>query len=148
MERTAYCGQITSKYKEQHVTITGWVQKRRDLGGMIFIDLRDRFGIVQVVFNSDKNKEALEIAEKIRSEFIISVQGQVIPRAQGQENNELNTGEIEIMAEKVEILSEAKTPAFEISDTADISDDVRLKYRYLDLRRPKMQENLKLRHQV
>ncbi|MGO2602557.1 MAG: aspartate--tRNA ligase [Alkalibacterium gilvum] len=148
MERTAYCGQITSKYKEQHVTVTGWVQKRRDLGGMIFIDLRDRFGIVQVVFNSDKNKEALEIAEKIRSEFIISVQGQVIPRAQGQENNELNTGEIEIMAEKVEILSEAKTPAFEISDTADISDDVRLKYRYLDLRRPKMQENLKLRHQV
>lgn len=148
MKRTAYCGQITTSHKEETVTVTGWVQKRRDLGGMIFIDLRDREGIVQVVFNSNQNKEALEIAEKIRSEYVIAVEGKVVLRQDGQVNKELTTGEIEIMADRVEILSEAKTPAFEISDAVEVSDDLRLKYRYLDLRRPKMQENMKLRHQV
>ncbi|GEK89974.1 aspartyl-tRNA synthetase [Alkalibacterium putridalgicola] len=148
MKRTAYCGQITKEYHEETITVTGWVQKRRDLGGMIFIDLRDREGIVQVVFNSNQNKEALEIAEKIRSEYVIAVKGTVVLREEGQINSELATGEIEIMAEEVEILSEAKTPAFEITDAVEVSDDLRLKYRYLDLRRPKMQENMKLRHQV
>ncbi|WP_423189396.1 aspartate--tRNA ligase [Alkalibacterium sp. f15] len=148
MKRTEYCGKITKAYKEETVTVTGWVQKRRDLGGMIFIDLRDREGIIQVVFNSDKNPEALEIAEKIRSEYVIAVEGKVVLRQAGQVNTEIATGEIEIIADKVEILNEAKTPAFEISDTAPVSDDLRLKYRYLDLRRPKMQENMKLRHQV
>ncbi|OJF92647.1 aspartate--tRNA ligase [Alkalibacterium sp. 20] len=148
MKRTEYCGKITKAYEEETVTVTGWVQKRRDLGGMIFIDLRDREGIIQVVFNSDKNPEALEIAEKIRSEYVIAVEGKVVLRQAGQVNKEIATGEIEIMADKVEILNEAKTPAFEISDTAPVSDDLRLKYRYLDLRRPKMQENMKLRHQV
>ncbi|GEK90874.1 aspartate--tRNA ligase [Alkalibacterium kapii] len=148
MERTAYCGQITSKYKDETVKVAGWVQKRRDLGGMIFVDLRDREGLVQVVFNTDQNKEALETAEKIRSEFIIAVEGKVVLREDGQINTNLNTGEIEILAEKVDILSEAKTPAFEIADAAEVSDDLRLKYRYLDLRRPKMQDNMKLRHQV
>jgi aspartyl-tRNA synthetase len=148
MKRTAYCGQITKEYHEEMITVTGWVQKRRDLGGMIFIDLRDREGIVQVVFNSNQNKEALEIAEKIRSEYVIAVKGTVVLREEGQINRELATGEIEIMAEEVEILSEAKTPAFEITDAVEVSDDLRLKYRYLDLRRPKMQENMKLRHQV
>ncbi|SFC72809.1 aspartyl-tRNA synthetase [Alkalibacterium subtropicum] len=148
MKRTAYCGQITTKYKDEAVTVAGWVQKRRDLGGMIFIDLRDREGLVQVVFNSDQNKKALEIAEKIRSEYVIAVKGTVVSREEGQINRELPTGEIEIMAEEVEILSEAKTPAFEITDAVEVSDDLRLKYRYLDLRRPKMQANMKLRHQV
>jgi len=148
MKRTAYCGQIDKEYKEQTVTVTGWVQKRRDLGGMIFIDLRDREGIVQVVFNSEKNKEALEIAEKIRSEYVIAVKGQVVLREEGQINTDLSTGEIEIIAEDVDILSEAKTPAFEISDDTVVSEDLRLKYRYLDLRRPQMQKNMKLRHQV
>ncbi|MER2064256.1 MAG: aspartate--tRNA ligase, partial [Alkalibacterium sp.] len=148
MKRTAYCGQITKKYQDETVTVAGWVQKRRDLGGMIFIDLRDREGIVQVVFNSSQNKEALEIAEKIRSEYVIAVKGTVVAREEGQINRELTTGEIEIMADEVEILSTAKTPAFEISDAVDVSDELRLKYRYLDLRRPKMQENMRLRHQV
>ena len=148
MKRTAYCGQLTAENNEETVTVTGWVQKRRDLGGMIFVDLRDREGIVQVVFNGNQNKEALETAEKTRSEYIIAVKGKVVLRQEGQVNRDLSTGMIEIMAEEVEILSEAKTPAFEISDAVEVSEDLRLKYRYLDLKRPKMQENMKLRHQV
>lgn len=148
MKRTTYCGQITTAHAEETVTVNGWVQKRRDLGGMIFVDLRDREGIVQVVFNGNQNKEALETAEKLRSEYVISVKGKVILRQESQINNDLSTGTIEILAEQVDILSEAKTPAFEISDAVDVSEDLRLKYRYLDLRRPKMQENMKLRHQV
>ena len=148
MKRTIYCGQLTAENNEETVTVTGWVQKRRDLGGMIFVDLRDREGIVQVVFNGNQNKEALETAEKTRSEYIIAVKGKVVLRQEGQVNRDLSTGMIEIMAEEVEILSEAKTPAFEISDAVEVSEDLRLKYRYLDLKRPKMQENMKLRHQV
>jgi aspartyl-tRNA synthetase len=132
----------------EKVTLKGWVSKRRDLGGLIFIDLRDRSGIVQVVFNPDVSKEALETAEKIRSEYVLDIQGTVISREAGTINPNLKTGNLEVQAEKVTIINEAKTPPFTISDKTDVSEDVRLKYRYLDFRRPVIFETLKMRHQV
>lgn len=148
MKRTLYCGDVRKEHSESNVTVMGWVQKRRDLGGMIFIDLRDREGIVQVVFNGEESEEALKIAETIRSEFVIAVEGEVVPRQEGQTNKDLPTGEIEIIAQTVKILNKSKTPIFDIDDKKEVSDDLRLKHRYLDLRRPKMQENMKMRHQV
>jgi aspartyl-tRNA synthetase len=146
--RTYYCGEVTEEAIGKKVTLKGWVQKRRDLGGLIFVDLRDRTGIVQVVFNPDVSKEALETAEKIRSEFVLDVVGTVVAREEGTINKNLKTGKVEIQAEKVTILNEAKNPPFVIADHSDVSEEVRLKYRYLDLRRPVMFETLKMRHQV
>lgn len=148
MKRTVYCGEVRQSHEDQTVTVKGWVQKRRDLGGMIFVDLRDREGIVQVVFNGEVSEEALKTAETIRSEYILEVTGKVVSRAEGQKNKELTTGDIEIVADSISILSESKTPVFDISDAVDVSDDIRLKYRYLDLKRPRMQRNMKLRHDV
>lgn len=148
MKRSMYCGEVRLSHEQKTITVKGWVQKRRDLGGMIFVDLRDREGIVQVVFNGKISEDALNKAEKIRSEYIISVTGKVVARAQGQVNSELSTGEIEIVADSIDILSESKTPVFDISDSIEVSDDLRLKYRYLDLKRPRMQQNMKLRHDV
>ncbi|GAA0353097.1 aspartate--tRNA ligase [Alkalibacterium iburiense] len=148
MKRTLYCGNVRKEHVYSTVTVMGWVQKRRDLGGMIFIDLRDREGIVQVVFNENESEEALSIAETIRSEFVIAIEGKVIPRQEGQTNSDLPTGDIEIIAQTVKILNKSKTPVFDIDDKKEISDDLRLKHRYLDLRRPKMQKNMKMRHQV
>lgn len=148
MKRTAYCGELTKDFEEQTVTVNGWVQKRRDLGGMIFIDLRDREGIVQVVFNGQISEEALAEAEKMRSEYVISVTGKVVARDEAQINKDMATGEIELVAESASIINKSKTPVFDISDKVDVSDDLRLKYRYLDLRRPRMQENMKMRHAV
>ncbi|MEK5426860.1 aspartate--tRNA ligase [Cytobacillus sp. FSL R7-0680] len=146
--RTYYCGEITEKAIGEKVTLKGWVQKRRDLGGLIFIDLRDRTGIVQVVFNPEVSQEALALAEKIRNEYVLDIEGVVIEREQGTVNESLTTGKIEIVVEKVTILNEAKTPPFTIDEKSEVSEDVRLKYRYLDLRRPVMANTLKLRHQV
>ncbi|WP_461611520.1 aspartate--tRNA ligase [Cytobacillus kochii] len=146
--RTYYCGEITEKAIGEKVTLKGWVQKRRDLGGLIFIDLRDRTGIVQVVFNPEVSQEALALAEKIRNEYVLDIEGLVIEREQGTVNESLTTGKIEIRVEKVTILNEAKTPPFTIDEKSEVSEDVRLKYRYLDLRRPVMANTLKLRHQV
>lgn len=148
MKRTVYCGEVRQSHEDQTVTVKGWVQKRRDLGGMIFVDLRDREGIVQVVFNGEISEEALKTAETIRSEYILEVTGKVVSRSEGQKNKDLATGDIEIVAESISILSESKTPVFDISDAVDVSDDIRLKYRYLDLKRPRMQRNMKLRHDV
>ena len=148
MKRTVYCGEVRQSHEDQTVTVKGWVQKRRDLGGMIFVDLRDREGIVQVVFNGKISEEALKTAETIRSEYILEVTGKVVSRAEGQKNKDIATGDIEIVAESISILSESKTPVFDISDAVDVSDDIRLKYRYLDLKRPRMQRNMKLRHDV
>ena len=148
MKRTVYCGEVRQSHEDQTVTVKGWVQKRRDLGGMIFVDLRDREGIVQVVFNGEISEEALKIAETIRSEYILEVTGKVVSRAERQKNKDLATGDIEIVADSISILSESKTPVFDISDAVDVSDDIRLKYRYLDLKRPRMQKNMKLRHDV
>lgn len=147
-KRTAYCGDITESYIGEKITIKGWVQKRRDLGGLIFIDLRDREGIVQVVFNPDLSGEALALAEKIRNEYVLSVTGTVVARGEGTVNPNLKTGKVEIHVEEVQIINEAKTPPFMIDDQMEVSDDVRLKYRYVDLRRPAMMETLRMRHNV
>ncbi|WP_220727456.1 aspartate--tRNA ligase [Marinilactibacillus psychrotolerans] len=148
MERTMYCGEVTIEQVGKQVTLAGWVQKRRDLGGMIFLDLRDREGIIQVVFNAEKSKEAFIIAETLRSEFVVELTGKVVKRQDGTINKDLPTGEIEIEAESISILNKAKTPPFDIQDTVEVSDDIRLKYRYLDLRRNKMKENMIMRHKV
>ncbi|MEH7544362.1 MULTISPECIES: aspartate--tRNA ligase [Bacillaceae] len=146
--RSYFCGEVPESAVGEKVTLKGWVQKRRDLGGLIFIDLRDRSGIVQVVFNPDTSKEALEIAETIRNEYVLNVVGTVVGREAGTINENITTGTIEVQAEEVTIINEAKTPPFQISDRTDASEDIRLKYRYLDFRRPVMFETLKMRHQV
>ena len=146
--RTHYCGEVTHTAIGQTVRLKGWVQKRRDLGGLIFIDLRDRTGIVQIVFSPDVSKEALQVAETIRSEYVLDIEGTVVQREEGQVNPNLPTGTVEVHATHVAILSQAKTPPFPISDKTDVSEDVRLKYRYLDLRRPVMFQTFQMRHQV
>jgi aspartyl-tRNA synthetase len=146
--RTYFCGEVTETAIGEKVTLKGWVQKRRDLGGLIFIDLRDRSGIVQVVFNPDLSQEALATAEKIRNEYVLDITGTVVSREPGTVNKNLNTGKIEIHADHVTIINEAKTPPFVIADKSDVSEDIRLKYRYLDMRRPVMFETFKMRHQV
>ncbi|WP_404329382.1 aspartate--tRNA ligase [Mesobacillus maritimus] len=146
--RSYFCGEVTEQAIGESVTLKGWVQKRRDLGGLIFIDLRDRTGIVQIVFNPDVSKEALAIADKVRSEYVLSITGKVVERAEGTVNENLKTGKVEVVAEDITIINEAKTPPFTIADKTDVSEDLRLKYRYLDMRRPVMAETLKMRHQT
>ncbi|TKC20048.1 aspartate--tRNA ligase [Robertmurraya kyonggiensis] len=146
--RTFFCGEVPEQAIGEQVTLKGWVQKRRDLGGLIFIDLRDRTGIVQVVFNPEESPEALAVAEKIRNEYVLDIKGTVVAREAGTINENLKTGKIEVKAKEVTIINEAKTPPFTITDKTDASEDVRLKYRYLDLRRPVMFETFKMRHQV
>lgn len=146
--RTLYCGQVSNETIGQKVTLKGWVQKRRDLGGVIFIDLRDREGFVQVVFNPTVSKEAWAIADKCRSEYVIEVTGEVIARAPEAVNPKIVTGGVEVMISDITILNKAKTPPFPIEDDQQTSDEVRMRYRYLDLRRPKMTQNIILRNQV
>ena len=148
-KRSGYCGEISVKHKDTAVTVKGWVQRRRDHGGLIFIDLRDRSGIVQVVFSPEVIGETLfRESESVRSEYVLSVTGMVRGRPEGTVNANLTTGEIEIYAEGLEILNRAKTPPFYIEDEVNVDEMVRLKYRYLDLRRPEMQKMLMLRHRV
>ncbi|HIZ70645.1 MAG TPA: aspartate--tRNA ligase [Candidatus Atopostipes pullistercoris] len=148
MSRTNYCGEITKKNIGETVTLNGWVQKRRDLGGMIFIDLRDRTGLVQVVFNAEEGNGLLQTAETLRAEHILEITGKVVERLEGAVNPNMATGEIEIEATELKVLNTSKTPPFEITDQINVSDDLRLKYRYIDLRRPRMQENILIRHEV
>jgi aspartyl-tRNA synthetase len=147
-KRSYYCGDVTETAIGEKVLLKGWVQKRRDLGGLIFIDLRDRGGLVQVVFNPGVSQEALEIAESVRNEYVLQVEGKVVGRQEGTINPNLKTGKIEIHAERITVLNEAKTPPFALNDQTDVSEDVRLKYRYLDLRRPEMFSTLKMRSDV
>lgn len=146
--RTYFNGEVTEAAIGEKVTLKGWVQKRRDLGGVIFIDLRDRSGVVQVVFNPDISADALATAEKIRNEYVLDIQGTVIKRDEANFNPNVTTGTVEVQAENVTILNEAKTPPFIIDERTDVSEDIRLKYRYLDLRRPAMFETLKMRNQT
>ena len=148
LKRTDYCGDLRRKDTDREVTLLGWVQRRRDLGGLIFVELRDRQGIVQVVFNSEVNPEAHEKAESLRSEFVIAAIGKVQARPQGTLNPRLPTGEIEVIARELRVLNTSKNPPFLIEDEEEAAENVRLKYRYLDLRRPKLQRNLMLRHRV
>jgi aspartyl-tRNA synthetase len=146
--RTHYCGEVTEQDIGSKITLNGWVQIRRDLGGLIFIDLRDRSGVVQVVFNPTFSQEALEIAETIRSEYVLSVTGEVIEREEKQKNPNMETGSIEIKVNEVTIINKAKTPIFQIEDETDVGEEVRLKYRYLDLRRPKLARTFKMRSDI
>ncbi|PMD71150.1 aspartate--tRNA ligase [Companilactobacillus nuruki] len=146
-ERTDYCGNITEEYVGKKVSLDGWVQRRRDLGGLIFVDLRDYKGIVQLVFNTD-NQEALDIAETLRSEYVVNVLGTVRLRGEGATNDEMTTGKVEVVVEKVEVLNKSITPPFEIKDGIDSSEETKLKYRYLDLRRPEMQKAIRTRAQI
>ncbi|WP_337871699.1 aspartate--tRNA ligase [Ignavibacterium sp.] len=147
-KRTHTCGELRENNIGENVILHGWVDKRRDLGGVIFIELRDRYGITQVVFEPTFNKDAHHEAKDLRSEFVISVEGVVRKRPEGTENPELETGQIDVMVNKLIILNEAVTPPFPIRDDIDTQEDLRLKYRYLDLRRANLQKNLLLRHKM
>jgi aspartyl-tRNA synthetase len=147
-QRTHQCGEVAEQAIGQQVVLKGWVQKRRDLGGLIFVDLRDRTGLVQIVFNPAFSEEALVVADKLRNEYVIEVSGEVVARQESQVNPNMGTGRIEVHANHVTIINEAKNPPFAIEDQTDVNEDLRLKYRYLDLRRPVMYETLKMRSEV
>lgn len=147
--RTHDCGTLRKKDVGATVTLSGWVHRRRDHGGLIFIDLRDRYGLTQLVFDPNKNKEAHAQAEKLRQEWVITASGTVIPRSQGMENPNLATGEIEVEITQFDTLSKAKTPPFSVcDDTINVSEDLRLKYRYLDIRRGDVMKKLIIRHKT
>lgn len=145
-KRTDYCGNITTKYLNQAVNLYGWVQRVRNLGNLIFIDLRDRAGIVQIVVNQDSGKELMATAQKLGSEYVLQVKGKVVKRS--SVNPEMKTGEVEVDATQIIILNAAKNPPFEIKDDLNASEQTRLKYRYLDLRRPSLQKALIMRSQI
>ncbi len=147
-KRTHSCGELRSSDIGKTVTLTGWVATRRDLGGVIFIDLRDRWGITQVVFNPQTNAPVHEKAGVLRNEYVISVTGKVEPRPEGTNNPDLPTGEIDVMIHELTILNKSETPPFPIDDEVDTNEDLRLRYRYLDLRRPVLQKNMILRHKL
>ncbi|MBW2591367.1 MAG: aspartate--tRNA ligase, partial [Deltaproteobacteria bacterium] len=148
MRRTHTCCELGADDVGKEVVLMGWVQRRRDHGGVIFIDLRDREGITQVVFNPDANKKVHEKAHVIRSEYVLAVRGKVDNRPEGMINPKLRTGEIEVLVTELKILNAAKTPPFLIEDKVDVSETIRLKYRHLDLRRPRLQDNIILRHKA
>ncbi len=147
-KRTVACGEVSETVVGQTVTLNGWVNRNRDQGGIVFLDLRDRSGVVQVAVNGSDAPEALAIAEKVRSEFCLSVRGVVRPRPEGTENPNLATGGYEVAAQSIEVLNAAKTPPFPIAEDKDVDEMLRLKYRYLDLRRPVMYEKMRLRHEA
>jgi len=144
--RSHYCGQVTEEFLDQEVTLCGWVNRRRDHGGVIFIDLRDREGLVQVVFDPDR-AEIFEIAEHVRNEYVLRMTGRVRLRPEGSANPELTSGQIEILGLELEVLNASETPPFQLDDTG-VHDDLRLQYRYIDLRRDEMQQRMRLRSQV
>ena len=148
MYKTFTCGELRSSHVGDTVTLAGWVNRRRDHGGVTFLDLRDRFGIVQVVANPEVSPQAHSAAADVRAEWVIQVEGIVRPRPQGMKNPNLATGEIEIEVQELEVLNQAKTPPFLINKEEEVDEQIRLRYRYLDLRRQRMQRNLKLRHQT
>ncbi|WCF09793.1 aspartate--tRNA ligase [Paenibacillus thiaminolyticus] len=145
MYKTHSCGDITKARIGETVTLNGWVQRRRDLGGVLFVDLRDRTGLVQIVFNPEFSSRAHEIADRLRNEFVVAVSGQVVMRDAETVNPNLPTGDVEVRVTEIEILNGAKNPPFFIEDGIEIDESLRLRYRYLDLRRPEMQRTLKLR---
>jgi aspartyl-tRNA synthetase len=148
LKRTTYCGALSEDHIGQTVTLMGWAATRRDLGGVIFIDLRDREGICQVVARPEVSGEAHVRADRVRSEYVLAVSGEVVRRSPETVNPKIPTGTVEVLAREIRILSEARTPPFPIEDDLNTSEETRLRYRYLDLRRPKLQRNFKLRHQV
>nr|WP_318836029.1 aspartate--tRNA ligase [Desulfuromonas versatilis] len=147
-KRSQYCGQLTAAEIGKEVCLMGWVQRRRDHGGLIFIDLRDREGIVQLALDPDRDPEAHKKADTVRSEFVLAVKGKVSPRPAGTVNPKMKTGEVEVEVSELRILNTAKTPPFMLDEYTEVAENLRLKYRYLDLRRPAIQNNLMLRHRV
>ncbi|MGE5390598.1 MAG: aspartate--tRNA ligase [Deltaproteobacteria bacterium] len=148
MKRTCMATSLATADVGATVVLNGWVDTRRDHGGLIFIDLRDRSGIIQVVFSPDTAKDAFKLAEQVRSEYVVAVRGEVRLRPAETENPNLKTGKIEVYAEQMEVLNSSKTPPFYIEDDIDVDETLRLKYRYLDLRRPEMQKNMMFRHRI
>ena len=148
MYRTKYCAEFTKEDIGNRVCVCGWVQKQRDLGTLIFVDLRDRTGIVQLAFDTESDRQVFETAFAVRSEYVLKAEGVVRARGEGAVNPNMKTGEVEIFVEKIEVLSKALTPPFEIKENSDVKDETRLKYRYLDLRRPDLQKNILFRHKV
>ena len=148
MLRTHTCGELNEKNIGSEVKLAGWVHSRRDHGGLIFIDLRDAYGITQIVFDPGRSKEIHDRAQSLRSEFVIGITGTVDRRPEGTENNKLPTGAIEVSSTKLEVLNPSATPPFEVDDAAAVSEESRLKYRYLDLRRPVMQKNMRVRYKI
>jgi aspartyl-tRNA synthetase len=146
--RTHTCGDLNTDAIGERVTLAGWVNRRRDHGGLIFLDLRDRYGVTQVICDPERSPEAHRVASELRSEYVVQVTGPVVPRLPGTENTNLATGGIEVAAEQIEILNASRTPPFPISDNIQVDESLRLKYRYLDLRRPSMRDNMILRHRV
>lgn len=147
--RSHTCGELNQTHIGQSVTLSGWVQKRRDLGNLIFIDLRDRYGITQLIFDTTKNNTLFENANKLRSEWVITIEGVVASRAPGMHNKTMKTGDIEILVQTLSILSDSKIPPFNIfEDQAEVNEELRLKYRYLDIRKGKIAKNLRMRHQA
>lgn len=146
IKRTYYCGEVTEASTGKEVAINGWLDTRRDHGGVIFLDVRDKFGKVQVVFDPEINKELHEIAHKLRSEYVLGIKGMVRERPEGTKNPKLKTGMIEIVASEVETFNSSQPLPFPIDESAEVNEDLRLKYRYLDLRRPKIMNNLIIRH--
>ena len=146
MLRTHTCGELDSSYLGQSVTLSGWVQKSRDLGGMTFVDLRDRYGITQLVFNMDTDESLCLEARKLGREFVIQIEGIVIERT--AKNKNMHTGDVEIQISLLKVLNASKTPPFTIEDNTDGGEDLRMKYRYLDLRRNPIKENIILRSKV
>ncbi len=147
-KRTQYCGLITEEYVGQEVVVKGWVNRRRDLGGLIFIHLRDREGVLQIVFNHEHDAALFELAEGVRSEYILEVKGTVVKREEDQVNPNIKTGTVELEVSQATVLAKAKTPPFYIDDDNAVADELRMKYRFIDLRKEKMLNNLKLRHQT
>ena len=139
MRRTHYCGELRKDHVGKKVLLQGWVHKVRDIGKLVFVDLRDREGIVQIVGEGEVGQEL----RRLKMEWVVEIEGEVVRRAEGMENPDLPTGEIEVRAERVEVLSESRVPPFFVRDPVDASEELRLKYRYLDLRRPRMQRNLR-----
>ena len=144
--RSNYCGLLRAADAGREVALWGWVATRRDHGGLIFIDLRDRAGLAQIVFNKELQPEAHGKAETLRSEFVVAVEGRVLRRQKS--NPEIATGEVEVLATRLHILNNAKTPPFAIEDEVTASEETRLRYRYLDLRRPRLHSNIELRHRI
>ncbi len=146
--RTHTCGDLNKDAIGQYVTLAGWVNRRRDHGGIVFLDIRDRYGVTQIICDPERSAEAHRIASEVRSEYVVQISGTVVPRLAGTENPSLSTGAIEVAAKHIEILNPSRTTPFPISDTIQVDESLRLKYRYLDLRRPGMRENMVLRHRV
>ncbi|MBO8642017.1 aspartate--tRNA ligase [Staphylococcus aureus] len=148
-KRTTYCGLVTEAFLGQEITLKGWVNNRRDLGGLIFVDLRDREGIVQVVFNPAFSEEALKIAETVRSEYVVEVQGTVTKRDPETVNPKIKTGQVEVQVTNIKVINKSETPPFSINEeNVNVDENIRLKYRYLDLRRQELEQTFKMRHQI